>query len=68
MMPLDLTAALAVFLSVLGWMLIRRRSQRTTGPFLDVPDAPGDATPIEAPGVTPPYSSLDPTAPPKRFD
>lgn len=47
------------------WVLVRRRSLHWRGRVGDVPDAPPDATPIEAPGLTLPDSSLDPTAPPK---
>ena len=36
------------------------------GTFVDVPDAPPGAEPDGAPGVTGPYSSLDPWAPPKE--
>ena len=34
----------------------------------EVPDASPTAVPIEAPGMTLPYSSVDPFAPPKRFE
>ena len=64
---LELTAALVVFLVVAVWRLVRHRTPRPTGPLPDVPDAPPAAVAIEAPGLTLPYSSLDPTAPPKRF-
>ena len=66
-MTLDLTAALGVFLAVAVWVLVRRRTPRRRGPLPDVPDALPTAVPIEAPGLTLPYSSLDPTAPTKRL-
>ena len=49
------------------WVLVRRRSLRWDGRIQDVPDAPPRATPAEAPGMTLPYSSLDPSAPPKQL-
>jgi hypothetical protein len=70
-MTLDLTAAYAVFLvvvlAVAAGRLVRRRTSRRSGPLPDVPDASPTAVPIEAPGMTLPYSSLDPFAPPKRL-
>lgn len=68
-MTLDatVTAAFVVFLAVAVWALVRRRTLRWSGPLADVPDAPDTAEPIEAPGLDLPYSSLDPTAPPKRL-
>lgn len=54
-------------LAVAVWVLVRRRSLRWTGRIPDVPDAVPTAEPIEAPGLTLPYSSLDWTAPPKRL-
>lgn len=66
-MTLDLTAAAGVFLALAVWVLVRGRTPRASGPLPDVPDAPPTAEPIEAPGMTLPYSSLDPTAPTKRF-
>jgi uncharacterized iron-regulated membrane protein len=65
---MEVTVALVVFLivAVVAWM--RRRPKRATGPLPDVPDAPPTATPSEAPGLEPPYSSVDPYAPPKRRD
>jgi hypothetical protein len=66
-MTLDLTAPLVVFLAVAVWRLARRRQPRRSGPLPDVPDASPTAVPIEAPGLTLPYSSLDPFAPPKRL-
>ena len=69
-MPLDLTAAYAVFLVVFLAGVVRqvlRRTPRRSGPLPDVPDASPTAVPIEAPGSTLPYSSLDPFAPPKRL-
>lgn len=66
-MSLDLTAALVVFLAVVVLRLLRRRTPRRSGPLDDVPDASPTAEPIEAPGLTLPYSSLDPSAPPKRL-
>jgi hypothetical protein len=65
-MTLDL--AFGVVLAVVVWILVRRRRiHRGSGPLPDVPDASPTATPIEAPGMTLPYSSLDPSAPPKRL-
>lgn len=58
--------ALPVLLVLSAWGMARRRRPRTDGPFTDVPDAPPGAAPVEAPGMTYPYSSLDPWAPPKR--
>ncbi|HET9415937.1 MAG TPA: hypothetical protein VFP30_00205 [Candidatus Limnocylindria bacterium] len=49
------------------WVLVRRRSVRWDGRVPNVPDAPPGATPTQAPGMTLPYSSLDPSAPPKRL-
>lgn len=66
-MTLDLTAPLVVFLAVAVWRLVRRRTPRRSGPLPDVPDASPTAVPIEAPGLTLPYSSVDPFAPPKRL-
>lgn len=66
-MTLDLRAALAVFLAVAVWRLVRRRTHRASGPLPDIPDASPTAAPIDAPGLTLPYSSLDPTAPTKRL-
>lgn len=67
-MPLDviLMAGTGVVLALAMWQLVRRHRLSWKGPVSDVPDAPPAATPIAAPGVTPPYSSLDPSAPPKR--
>ena len=46
------------------WVLVRQRSLRFSGRVQDVPDAPRTATPIdEPPGLTLPYSSLDPSGP-----
>jgi hypothetical protein len=56
---------LAVLLGAATIRSVLRRSPREDVPFPDVPDAPRRAEPIEAPGVNPPYSSLDPFAPPK---
>lgn len=70
-MPLELTAAYAVFLVVflagVVRQVLRRRTPRGSGPLPDVPDASPTAVPIGAPGLTLPYSSLDPFAPPKRL-
>ena len=66
-MTLELTAALLALVAVAVWRLVRRRPRRDGGPFPDVPDASPTATPVEAPGFTLPYSSLDPSAPPKRL-
>lgn len=59
------SVALALLLALAIWRWVRR-IPRGKGPLPDVPDAPSDAAPTEAPGMTLPYSSLDPTAPPKR--
>lgn len=66
-MSLELTAALAVFLAAAVWGWVRRRAPRRDEPLPDVPDASPSAVPIDAPGLTPPYSSLDPFAPPKQL-
>ena len=66
-MPLELTAALVLFLAVAVWRLARHRSPHNSGPLVDVPDASPAAVPIKAPGLNVPYSSLDPTAPTKRL-
>jgi hypothetical protein len=65
--------ALPVLLVLSACGMARRRRPGTDGPFTDVPDAPPGAAPVEAPGMTypyssldPPYSGLDPWAPPKR--
>ena len=47
------------------WWLARHRP-RGRGPLPDVPEAPTAAPRSEAPGLSMPYSSLDPYAPPKR--
>ncbi len=66
-MRLDVTAALVVFLAVAVWRLVRRRTPAAADRYLYVPDASPTAVPIKAPGLDLPYSSLDPTAPPKRL-
>jgi hypothetical protein len=66
-MTLELTAALLALVAVAVSRLVRRRPRRDDGPFPDVPDASPTATPVEAPGLTLPYSSLDPFAPPKQL-
>ena len=68
-MTLDatVTAAFVVFLAVAVWGLVRRRTPRRSEPLPDVPDASPTAMPIDAPGMTVPYSSLDPFAPPKQL-
>ncbi len=68
-MTFDPTAAIAVFLIIFIAGIVRqvlRRTPRRRGPLPDVPDASPTAVPIEAPGMTLPYSSLDPFSPPKR--
>lgn len=62
---MEVTAALVVFLALAIWRWVRR-TPRGSGPLPDVPDASPSSVPIEAPGLTAPYSSLDPFAPPKR--
>ncbi len=59
-------AGIGVILAVAIWQLVRRQRLSWKGPLRDVRDAPPTARPTAAPGLTPPYSSLDPTAPPKR--
>jgi hypothetical protein len=66
-MTLELTAALVAFVAVAVWRLVRRRPRHGDGPLPEVPDAAPAATPVEAPGFTVPYSSLDPSAPAKRL-
>ena len=56
--------AIGVLLAAAVWRFMRRQARRE-GPLADVPDAPATATPMEAPGMTLPYSSLDPFAAPK---
>ncbi len=52
------------FLALAVWVLVRQRSLLFGGRVPDVPDAPPTATPIEAPpGLTLPYSSVDPSGP-----
>ena len=67
-MPIELIPVLVlpVLLVLAAWAVARRRRQRTSGPFVDVPDAAPGAGPVDAPGVAGPYSSLDPWAPPKE--
>lgn len=64
---LAVLAAAGAILALAVWVPVRHWSARCGGPLLDVPDAPPTATPLEAPGMTLPYSSLDPYAPPKRL-
>lgn len=66
-MILDLTAALVVFLAVAAFRFARHRKVRSAEPLPDVPDASPGAMPISAPGLTLPYSSLDPSAPANRL-
>lgn len=61
------TVGFAVVYAVGLWRLVRRRTPHPGGPLPDVPDAPPTSVPIAAPGMTLPYSSLDPYAPPKRL-
>lgn len=65
-MTLDLRAALVVFVLVAAWRFARRRRHEPGEQLPDVPDAPTGAVAAPAPGMALPYSSLDPTAPPKR--
>jgi len=58
--------ALPVLLVLAVWAMARRRRPRTDAPFTDVPDAPPASEPDDAPGISGPYSSLDPWAPPKE--
>ena len=59
-------SATGIILALAVWVPLRRWSAHRGGPFVDVPDAPPAAEPLEAPGMTLPYSSLDPFAPPKQ--
>ena len=59
-------AATGVILALAVWVPLRRRPPRRGGPFPDVPDASPGGVAMEAPGMTPPYSSLDPFARPKQ--
>ena len=64
----ELGLALLVFLVILlaaASVRLLGRTPRRGGPLPDVPDAPRTAEPIDAPGISAPYSSLDPSAPPK---
>lgn len=45
-MPLELSAALLIFLAVAMWKLVRRRGSTRREPFPDVADAPRSAEPI----------------------
>ena len=58
--------ALPILLVLAAWGVWHQRRPRSGDAFPDVPDAPTGATPTEAPGMTYPYSSLDPYAPPKK--
>jgi len=66
-MTLDVTAALVVFLAVPFGCGCVVDPFAGADRYLYVPDASPTAVPIEAPGLDLPYSSLDPTAPPKRL-
>jgi hypothetical protein len=66
-MTMELTAAFVVFLAVAVWVFVRRQTLRWDGPLADVPDALPTSEPIEAPGLTLPYTSVDPFAPPKQL-
>lgn len=63
----ELTVLIAsgAILALVVWVPLRRWQSRRGTPFPDVPDAPPASEPLEAPGMTLPYSSLDPFAPPK---
>ena len=58
--------ATGLILALAVWVPLRRWSPLRGKLFPDVPDASPPAVPLEAPGMTPPYSSLDPFAPPKQ--
>jgi hypothetical protein len=63
---LELVIAAVIIVLIVGMVrTVRRRTPRHAGPLPDVPDAPSEAAPADAPGVKFPYSSLDPYAPPK---
>jgi hypothetical protein len=62
-----LTGAIGLAFAVGVWRFLRGQRGSDSGPFPDVPDAPSIATPTAAPGISGPYSSLDPYAPPKRL-
>ena len=61
------TGAIFLAFGARVWQFLRVRRRSHAGPFPDVPDAAPTASPIAAPGITGPYSSLDPYAPPKRL-
>ncbi len=67
-MLLDLAPVLVLpaLVALAVWGFVRRRTPRSPARFPDVPDASASASPIDAPGVTGPHSSLDPFAPPKQ--
>jgi hypothetical protein len=62
---MEWAAAFVALLTLAVWKFVRRQYHGRGGPLADVPDAPPTAEAIEAPGLTLPYSSLDPFAPPK---
>jgi hypothetical protein len=62
---MEWAAAFVALLALAVWNFVRRQYRGHGGTLADVPDAPPTAEPIEAPGLTLPYSSLDPFAPPK---
>jgi hypothetical protein len=62
---MEVAAVAFVLLGAAVWNVFRRQGDTAGGPLPDVPDASPSAVPIEAPGMTLPYSSLDPFAPRK---
>lgn len=62
---MEIGIAFVVLLAAAVWRFFRRHLPSFRGPLTDVPDASPAAVPSEAPGLTLPYSSVDPFAPPK---
>ena len=61
---MEVAAVVLLLLAAAVWGFYRRQTPGPRGPFPDVPDASPMAESIEAPGLTLPYSSVDPFAPP----